>query len=120
MSKRQIRLTPASEIEMEAYNGNWGPWKLDTRNLVLYMMYENTDTRRYEVDLEQCLTSAGTLDWIMQIANKTWADKDDSVIAGLVRAIDDVIRPQAFLCSFGGSRRISRAKVRELVRQAQR
>lgn len=92
---------------------DWGPWRLDTRTWVLYPVRPY----RYEVDLEECLTSAAVLDRVMQIAGKAWAD--DELIAGLIRALDDVLSPQANLCPFGASRRIARAKARELARDAQ-
>jgi hypothetical protein len=91
----------------------WGPWRLDTRTWVLYPIRPY----RYEVDLEECLTSAQVLDRIMQVAQKSWAD--DATIAGLARALADVLRPQGNLCPFGSSKRISRAKARELARDAQ-
>ncbi|MGI8514051.1 MAG: hypothetical protein ACR2NT_02735 [Acidimicrobiia bacterium] len=71
------------------------------------------DDNRYEVDLERCLTSAQVLDWICQVAGKTWAD--DQTLAGLVRAIDDILHPQGTLCSFGTSRTITRPDVKGLV-----
>lgn len=92
---------------------DWGPWRLDTRTWVLYPVRPY----RYEVDLEQCLTSAQVLDRVMQIAAKTWAD--DELIGGLIRALGDVLRPQVNLCSFGASRRIGRGRVREQARDAQ-
>ena len=91
---------------------DWGPWRLDLATWVLYPVAPY----RYEVDLEQCLTSAQVLDRIMQISQKTWAD--DATIAGLIRALDDVLNPQANLCSFGKPKTLTRARVRELARQA--
>lgn len=91
----------------------WGPWRLDTGSYVLYALRPY----RYEVDLEKCLTSAGVLDCIMQIAGKAWAD--DELLAGLIRALDDVLNPQSNLCPGGTSKRITRARTRELARDAQ-
>jgi hypothetical protein len=75
----------------------WGPWCLDPTRLVL----ECYEGRRwvYEVDLEQCTTSAQVLDWIAQVAMKTWAT--DAVIAGLIRALDAVLDLQSNLCGMG-------------------
>jgi ABC-type transport system involved in cytochrome c biogenesis ATPase subunit len=92
-------------------SGGWGPWQLDRDVRALRM--GDTD---YEVDLDRCLTSAETLDWILQVADK--ADADDATIAGLVRALTDVLDPQATLCSGGRSRRLTMAQVAELVRRA--
>lgn len=90
---------------------------------------------RYEVDLYRCTSSAEVLDWIIQIAGKEWASAehggddsehnpdgwtDDAILAGLVRALDDVLHPQAHLCSFGTSKRLGRRRIVELVAQAAR
>jgi len=56
----------------------------------------------YQVALEQCTTSAQVLDWIMQVLGKTWAT--DATVAGLVRQLDRLLRPQKTLCSRGVER----------------
>jgi hypothetical protein len=71
----------------------------------------------YEVDLEQCLDSAQVLDWIFQAAGKTWGD--DRTITGLVNALDDVLDPQAALCSWGKGKTITKAQAREMALAAQ-
>lgn len=96
----------------------FGPWILDAETLVLRIPGERKPLygvpgADYEVDLERCLTSAQTLDWIMHIAAKGWAT--DEVIAGLVRGIATVLNPQANLCSFGRSKSIAHTRVRVLV-----
>ncbi len=79
----------------------FGGWSLDRERLCL--VWQDEDGREvYEVDLEQCRTSAAMLDWIMQIAGKLWAT--DTVLAGLVHAFDHFLDPQGTLCSFGRSR----------------
>ena len=85
----------------------WGGWVLDTDTLVL--AYDG-----YEIDLERCLTSAQTLDWIAQIADKNWGT--DAVLAGLVRALDDVLHPQTNLCPWGSPKKLTRAEVATLAR----
>ncbi len=75
---------------------DWGPWHLNRRNLTLEHPY-------YEVDLERCLSCAETLDIIAQVAGKRWAT--DEVLGALVRALNDLLRPQANLCPFGQGRR---------------
>jgi hypothetical protein len=77
---------------------SWGEWHLDTSNLTLVFRHWTL----YYIDLEDCTTSAATLDVIFQIASKTWATPD--VIGGLIQALDDILHPQATLCSFGGER----------------
>lgn len=80
---------------------SWGRWRYNPSNLCLEL-YDDRDEVEYQVDLERCTTSAQTLDWICQVAEKTWAD--DAVIAGLVRGLDDLLHPQATLCSFGSEK----------------
>jgi hypothetical protein len=101
----------------------WGPWHLDPDNLVLWIGHvRHPDVSAYEVDLERCLTSAAVLDWICQVAGKSWAD--DAVTAGVVRALDDVLHPQRRLCSFaigaGKGRQLDLEDVAELVADAER
>jgi hypothetical protein len=89
----------------------WNGWRLDGLELV----YGNDV---YPVDLEACTSSAGVLDIIIQVAHKTWAN--DACLAGLVRALDDILQPQARLCSGGADKRITTAKIRaERSRHAQ-
>ncbi len=73
----------------------WLPWRLNPFTYVLYV----TEPYYYEIDLERCLTSAKVLDWIFQIAGKTWAT--ETVVAGLIHAFEDVLHPQSHLCSGG-------------------
>lgn len=89
----------------------WGPWRLDPHLCVLYP----SDPYRYEIDLETCTSSAKVLDWICQIATKDWAG-DDATLAGLVRALADVLNPQATLCGSGIDKRMTKAAIRKHVR----
>lgn len=106
---REIRLLRASEVPPAGLS-DWGPWRLDTENCVLYPV----EPYRYEIDLETCTTSAEVLDWICQIAGKTWAD--NATLAGLIRALDDILNPQSFLCSGGASKEITAAAIRARVK----
>jgi hypothetical protein len=90
---------------------DWGPWRLNAETYVLE--YFEDDEYRYEVDLERCLDSAEVLDYVCQVAGKTWATHE--VVAGLVTAITNVLDPQANLCSFGISKQITAASVRRRV-----
>ena len=111
---RSLVLTPASEIPIEGRGKRrpeWGPWHLDSD---VYVLWTRTPGYRYEVDLERCTTSAQVLDWICQVARKEWPGRDH-IIAGLITALDDVLTPQAHLCSSGQSKRLSKSAIRELV-----
>ncbi|MFT4174075.1 MAG: hypothetical protein QM639_16045 [Rhodocyclaceae bacterium] len=69
----------------------WGPWEFNAEHLTLENKVE-----QYYVSLGRCNNSAEVLDWIAQIAHKTWAD--DATVAHLVRALDDVLRLQQNYC----------------------
>jgi hypothetical protein len=78
---------------------NWGTWEYRPANLTLI----ETESG-YDVDLEQCNDSAGMLDWIFQVASKPWATPEK--IGHLVQALNDLLRPQATICSFGKDRKV--------------
>jgi len=77
--------------------GPWGPWTLnqDTLELAISVKREGWN-RCYEVDLERIKSSAAMLDWIMQVANKSWTTPED--IGHLVRALNDIFQLQVWLC----------------------
>jgi hypothetical protein len=110
--ERKIRLTPASEIEPQAYRWKWGPWLLGRKNYVLYV-HPYSNGYRYEVDLEDCTTSARLADWVFQVYGKEWATAE--ILAGLIGALDDILNPQAHLCSSGKSKQLTAARIRALV-----
>ena len=115
---RRLRLTRASDIEAAARGTRrpeWGPWDIDRDACVLWTAAPG---RRYEIDLEDCTTSARVLDWICQVAGKQWQDRD-RVIAGLITALDDVLNPQAHLCPSGRSRNLSTIAIRALARNTE-
>ena len=70
----------------------WGNWVFEPKNLTLAHATEG-----YEIDLEQVHSSAAILDWIFQIQQKQWADA--RTMHDLLRAIDDILSPQANYCS---------------------
>jgi hypothetical protein len=69
----------------------YGPWTFNRKNLTL------THENGYEIDVETWTTSAQVLDWIFQIHAKGWED----AAPALLDAMEDIIDPQANLCSFG-------------------
>ena len=71
-----------------------GKWKYDAKENTITNL-----THDYEIDLRDCETCAGMLDWICQFAAKPWiSDKDLGVF---VRMLDEIFYPQANMCSFG-------------------
>lgn len=95
---------------------DWGPWRLDCDGPDdLYPVLTHRE-RAYEVALYECRTSPRVLDRIAQVASKEWAD--DATVAGLVRALDEVLGMQANLCGCGVSKRLSRERARDLAARA--
>lgn len=97
--------------------GTWGPWRLDAETLVIYSDPDSHVGYRYEIDLEDCQSSARVLDWICQISQKHWGTETEnaSCVAGLIAAFNDVLHPQASLCSWGTSKRLTKAQIRTRV-----
>ena len=85
---------------MESHNRNMkdtfkiGEWVYDPETLVV--RYGEDE---YEVDLEQCTTSAQMSDWIFQFASKSWATS--KAVGDLVKILHRLLHPQANLCSGG-------------------
>lgn len=98
---------------------DYGPWRLDVDSRVLFLPvagndgFDHADGLAYYIDLERCLTSAQVLDWIFQVAAKSWADH--GVLGGLISALDDILDPQANLCSFGQPKSLTEADIARLV-----
>ena len=96
---------------------NISPWELDADALELRLVGRGVG---YSVDLRRCLTSAAVLDWVVQVAKKTWAT--DDIVAQLVRALAWALDAQGTLCSFGANGapggKLSPDDVRRLVRRA--
>lgn len=111
---RELFVTWLSDVPPKPRLSDWGPWRLHDD----YELATDPDLAAgyaYPVDMEECTHSAEVLDTICQVAEKTWAD--DETLAGLVRALNDVLRPQANLCSCGRDKRLSRGRIRQLVRK---
>jgi hypothetical protein len=56
----------------------------------------------YTVPLFDMRTSADMLDWIFQLRQKTWVS--DAEMGAIVYALDELLRPQACLCTQGVER----------------
>jgi hypothetical protein len=95
----------------------WGSWTLDTERVCLVYDAEPVTLGEgadryvaflggYEVDVEVIRQSSQVLDWIFQI--RSWATA--RVMKDLIEALDDILRPQANLCSGGGNKVIQNPK----------
>ena len=76
-------------------NSNWGRWRLNADADLLII--EMTKAFNYEIELNDIKSSAGILDMIFQLNDKTWAS--DSDIRDLVNAMVDIFGRGA--CSGG-------------------
>lgn len=74
-------------------------WRIDEENLVLTGA---EDAQGYEIDLEDFTSSAGVLDWIVQLSKKVWMTDED--IGRLIRGLDTLFGFQESCCSFGRER----------------
>jgi len=82
----------------------WGPWEYKATSLVLD--YKNG---QYEVDLERCNSSAEILDWIVQVAGKSFITEAD--LGHLIRALDDLACSlQSKVCGLGHDKRFAFAE----------
>lgn len=106
----------AELLEQAELQRDWGPWRLNPATACLEL--HHGDGWRYEVDLERCNSTGELCDWIFQVNGKCYAEDDPDVIAGLVNALDDILEPQARLCSFGMSGSVSGEVIRRLVAEA--
>jgi hypothetical protein len=79
----------------------WGRWIFNANNLTL-VQSENT---WYEIDLETITDSAEMLDWIFQMAQKSWVSTED--LGNLIRGFEDLFSPQANLCSGGRNKQFN-------------
>jgi hypothetical protein len=72
----------------------WGKWHYNAENNALDYIIDGAV--RYYIDLDRMATSAQCLDWIFQVAFKTWMTDHDRTC--LLAAIDKKVDPQSRLC----------------------
>jgi hypothetical protein len=89
-------------IRLPEVHDRYGSWRVNRRACALV---SDAGGYEYELDLEtDFATSAQMLDCIMQIADKNWGTPE--VIGDLVRALNDIFRPQTNLCGSGAPKMI--------------
>lgn len=89
----------------------WGPWQLSNDGLTLEQ--EGQQIRHDWIDLTRCTTSAEVLDTIFHAARR--GEVDDAAIAGMIRALDDLLDPMANLCGGGQPKTLSDKRLREML-----
>lgn len=98
----------------------WGPWRLSNDGQFLEYRWDGSvhDSALYrKLDLYRCTTAAEVLDTIFHEAGAAAAEADDAYLAGLVRALDDLLHPMANLCSGGKGTTLSRVQLVEILGQ---
>jgi len=78
----------------------WGIWQLKEGSVLRCGNFSLSGVGFYEIELDRMTSRAEMLDTIFQVANKNWITSE--AIGDLVRALDDLLDPQAHLCSGGG------------------
>lgn len=91
------------------------PWKLNPEEYTLELFSPSAKHWVYAVDLETCTDSAHMLDLIFQINTQYQDIPEEQVIVGLNRLLNEILHPQATLCSMGNSKTLTRAQIRALV-----
>lgn len=92
-----------AKVPYPADGDRWGKWRFDAKGLSL--VFEENGREQYAIDLTEMDSSAQMMDWIFQVNMKSWASRVD--IGNLVEALDDLLRPQATLCSGGADKRMN-------------
>ncbi len=92
------------------YTANrWGPWALIGTDLTIHA----NEINQYWANLLDCTDSAEVLDWICQIDGRYGEGPNGATItAGFVAALNDILEPQANLCSGGKAKTLSQDFIR--------
>jgi hypothetical protein len=75
----------------------WHGWEFDADGCYLV----SPQPHEYVVRLGGVSSSAALLDWVSQVAKKSWAREDPKIMAGMMNAVMDICQPQKHLCSMG-------------------
>jgi len=92
---------PSVMFRAPKHGDTWGPFKFNTKNFTLefHRSSNHRDYNPYYIDLERCIDSSHMLDALFQMGNKVWLS---TVNRGqLLEAVQDIMEPQAWLCSGG-------------------
>lgn len=71
----------------------WGPWKLHRDGTSLHLRVPHRRFDLYWIDLDTICDRASMLDWVYQIAEKTWATPYIQI--SLLQAFRELFGPQA-------------------------
>jgi hypothetical protein len=102
--------TAENEAFAAAAFADWGGWRLDPQAATL----EHAQSE-YWIELTDCTDPAQVLDWIAQSIYKQRID--DAALAGLVRALDDILHLQATLCPQGDAKTLTVEEIQNRIAQ---
>lgn len=91
----------------------WGPWQLNNDGTALTLDPSGQGLAHDWIDLTRCTTAAEVLDTIFHAARH--GEVDDALIAGMIRALDDMLDPMANLCSHGRPKTLSPRRLQALL-----
>lgn len=78
----------------------YGRWHVSNQRGCWLNYFDPSRGCMYSIDVNSCRNStAACLDWIFQVSKKRWIRPEDR--SDLLLAIEDLVRPQRTLCSFG-------------------
>lgn len=90
-------------------------WLVNADCMTLDAYVDGGKSVLYPLDLECCRSSAEVLDWIAQLAHKSWMTTED--LGSFVRGLDALLGLQTRYCSRGKDRHVSAQEVRERVQR---
>jgi hypothetical protein len=111
----ELSVVRASDVAIQRRRRAWNGWELSDSTVLSYPAH-HPDSSRYGFDLADLVSSAKMLDMIMQIDGKRWAT--DQCLAGLIHALNDILYPQAYLCSGGWDKRLKPKKIKALCEKS--
>jgi len=101
----KITLKELENMVKEKPKMNWGKWSYDPKTFYL------THNDWYPVDLTTKNTNADLLNLIFQINTKNSSNWDSNCVRDLVKAINDILYPQANCCSGGENKKFNAKKL---------
>jgi hypothetical protein len=91
----------------------WGGWRLNAAEQAL--QFDVSDQVTYSVDLLGCDQSAAVLDALVRVSGRVWLPDMSVVVAGLLRAFDDVLALSLNVCGWGAHQVMAGAQIREAI-----
>ena len=89
-SKASAKVIPMLDRCEDSMPTVWGPWHLINDGQFLVCDLPGCFSgQQYEIDLKRAKLASQKCDWLAQLAEKTWANRE--VLGGLVQALDATV-----------------------------